>query len=139
MSVKTKKIIIIVISVIAILAGLCILSGILDLDALNTGSDKNDEELVFVFESQGIDNIKSVKFLKSANNGYKNYNYYDVVTSNGKKYIVEATGSSFNTVINSKMSYSNAFNRKTILNDMIEYRSSDAGTYSDKMDSLLGY
>ena len=104
MSVKTKKIIIIVISVIAILAGLCILSGILDLDALNTGSDKNDEELVFVFESQGIDNIESVKFLKSANNGYKNYNYYDVVTSNGK-YIVEATGSSFNTVITDKKSY----------------------------------
>ena len=137
MSVKTKKIIIIVISVIAILLGLGILSGILDLDALNTGSDKNDEELVFVFESQGIDNIESVKFLKSANNGYKNYNYYDVVTSNGK-YIVEATGSSFNTVITSQKSYSNAFNRKTILNDMIEYRSSDRGTYSDKVDSLLG-
>ncbi len=138
MNARTKKIIIIVISVIAILAGLSILAGGSVLSVINSGSGENDETLVYVFEAQGIDNIKSVKFLESANNGFRTYDYYDVVTSNGK-YIVEATGSGYDTLINHKNSYTNSFNRKTILKDMIEYRASDAGQYSDSVDSILGY
>ena len=138
MNTKPKKIIVIVSAVIAIAAGLTILliNGFSGAGA----SDMSGEErrvLSFLEDSEEIEDIKYVNFLESSDNGYRDYNYYDVVTEDGKKYIAEIADNNGDMEYIGKSSYTNSFNRSTILKDMIEYRSSEQGQHIDSINDAL--
>lgn len=84
-----------------------------------------------------LSSIKYANLLKKNNNGYKDYYYYDVVTTDGEHYIVSLRDSGTHLEYEYKHSYTNCFNMHSILNDMIEYRESDLGSFSDSVEETL--
>lgn len=80
---------------------------------------------------EDLENIKYANKLKSNNNGYRNYDYYDVCTVSGETYIVEIREGDDDWEYSLKHSYTNMFNRNTILGDMVGYRNSKVGQFSD--------
>ena len=86
---------------------------------------------------EDLENIKYANKLKSINNGYRDYDYYDVCTVSGETYIVEIREGDDDWEYSSKRNYTNMFNRNTILGDMVSYRNSKAGQFSDDVDDNI--
>lgn len=133
---NAKKIVLIVLAVIIV--GIALTFGIIILSYNNECKDiTKDERIVMeMCEDEGIEAIEYANFLESAHNGHRKYEYYDVVTKDDH-YIVEIAGDPSDGEYCGKIGYSGFFNRSTILKDKIEYRSSDAGQFSDEVDKAL--
>lgn len=134
---NAKKIVLIVLAVIIVVVALTF--GIIILSySIECKDITKDERIVMeMCEDEGIEDIKYANFLESAHNGYREYEYYDVVTKDGNHYIVEIAGDPSDGEYCDKNGYSGFFNRSTILKGIIEYRSSDAGQFSDRVEHNL--
>ena len=85
-------------------------------------------------EDSALKNLKYANHLKTENNGYRDYSYYDVVTNSGSNYIVVIRDGKSGMEFQSKRSYSDIINRYIILNDLVKYYNSDLGSFSDKVE-----
>lgn len=134
---NAKKIALIVLTVIII--GIALTFGIIILCySIECKDITKDERIVMeMCEDEGIEDIKYANFLESAHNGYREYEYYDVVTKDGNHYIVEIGGDPSDGEYCGKMGYSGFINRSTILKERIEYRYSDSGQFCDRVDKAL--
>ena len=137
---KLNAKIIILIALAVIILGVALTFGIIILSySIECKDITKDERIVMeMCEDDGIEDIKYVNFLESVHNGYREYQYYDVVTDDGNHYIVEIRGDpSYDGEYCNKRGYSGFFNRSTILEEKIIYRCSDNGQYGDRVEHNL--
>lgn len=80
--------------------------------------------------------IEYVNYLKTENNGYYDYHYFDLHERNGDKYFVEIRDLDDGTY---EISASEKYSLLKIyrLSNMITYRSTELGAASDRMDVAL--
>ena len=88
-------------------------------------------------EDADLQNLKYANHLKTENNGYRDYSYYDVETTDGRHYIVEIREGTNSMTFSYKGSYTNVIDRYIKLSDMVKYRKSDLGSFSDRVYDTL--
>ena len=88
-------------------------------------------------EDADLRNLKYANHLKTENNGYQDYSYYDVETANGRHYIVEVREGTAGLEFGFKRSYSGSIDRYIRLYEMIKYRCSELGSFSDRVEDSI--
>lgn len=136
---RVKRTIIIVLSVFLSIVLIC--GAMLLIYSIQCSSITDRERAAMTVcedSDEALSRIKYANYLKKAHNGYRDYYYYDVCTYEGNSYIVELRDIGFKLEYSSKNRYSGPINRLVILNDMISYRSSEMGQFSDRIDVSVG-
>lgn len=140
MSIEPKKIVRFILSMILAVvalfgnaAGVFAVAYKADCDKM-TGLEKR--VLSMCREDDRFSIIEYVNYLKTENNGYYDYHYFDLHERNGDKYFVEIRDLDDGTYeISASMKYS--LLKIYRLSNMITYRSTPTGTMSDEMDVAL--
>ena len=88
-------------------------------------------------EDSELRNLRYANYLKTENNGYRDYSYYDVETTNGRHYIIEIREGTSSMEFISKRSYAGVLYRYIFLDDLVKYRSSEAGSFIDRTEDAM--
>ena len=89
-------------------------------------------------EDSALRNLKYANHLKTENNGYRDYSYYDVETTNGNHYIVVIREGKNGMEFRFKRNYAGVINRYILLDELVRYYNSDSGSFPDRVEEIFG-